>query len=62
MSTQCINNDFLQAADIENEQKKRLEEAACQIKLKGSTENLAAKNKTNQKLQQVRPFYNEYTI
>lgn len=40
-------------SDVENEQRKRLEEAACQMKMKSSTENLVAKNKINQKLQQV---------
>lgn len=44
-------------SDVENEQRKRLEEAACQMKIKSSTENLVAKNKINQKLQQVCSFY-----
>lgn len=50
----------LKASDIENEQRKRLEEAACQMKMKSSTDNLVAKNKINQKMQQVRPFYCNY--
>lgn len=50
----------LKASDIENEQRKRLEEAACQIKMKSSTETLVAKNKINQKMQQVRPLYCNY--
>ncbi|XP_050546800.1 formin-like protein [Daktulosphaira vitifoliae] len=37
-------------SDVENEQRKRLEEAASQIK--ASTENVAAKSKANQKIQQ----------
>lgn len=51
---------YLQAADIENEQRKRLEEAASQVKMKSSTENLVAKTKINEKQQQVRQIYCNY--